>query len=298
VLKSISSSTELGSFSELFTSRLESATSELWDKHLIVELTTPKELVVIGDLHGDLGSLEKILSEIEYQKFLKDSENKLVFLGDYVDRGMHSPEVLCVLFDLKIRFPDSVIMIRGNHEAPNMFPFQGHTLPSDLKALGVGERTYDKVLNFFDDLPLLCLVENRIVLVHGGLPVSLPSPRNPPRDVIARASMEDPRFVEQVLWNDPKDNLEEPFEKSRRSYGFHYSEKITGEWLALTGAKVVIRGHEPCLGFNILHDEKVLTLFSCRESYPNFKSAYLRIDKKGIELLENASDLKSYIHLL
>src|SRR6478672_5713344 len=60
----------------------------------LVELDIPKNLVIIGDLHGDLQSLQRILQEIDYDHFLSNHNNKLIFLGDYVDRGTHSIGVL------------------------------------------------------------------------------------------------------------------------------------------------------------------------------------------------------------
>ena len=292
---------------EQFASELESATGILRDRgksagnQLVVETTIPDELVVVGDLHGDLGSLEKILSIINYEKFLCDPKTKIVFLGDYVDRGKNSVRVLFRLVTLQLQHPDSMILMRGNHEAPDLFPFKSHTLATDLKASGLEDEIYQKLLTYFGLLPLTTLVRDRLVLVHGGVPISLPVRSKDPGETIIQAAKEDPRFVEQILWNDPRDQLSEPgayWEKSRRSYGFHYGETITEGWLQLLGVRVLIRGHEPCRGFKIMHKDKVLTLFSCKESYPNFEAAFIHIKKEGIESLKKASDLVEYVHMI
>jgi len=42
---------------------------------------------------------------------------KYLFMGDFVDRGYNSVESFLLLLALKVRYPDRIFLIRGNHES-------------------------------------------------------------------------------------------------------------------------------------------------------------------------------------
>lgn len=79
----------------------------------MLEITDP--VTVIGDIHGQFYDLLKILSYTDLLKPSIDPNQKVVFLGDYVDRGINSIEVTLLLLALKIEFPNNIILLRGNH---------------------------------------------------------------------------------------------------------------------------------------------------------------------------------------
>lgn len=73
-------------------------------------------LYVIPDIHGQYHQLELILSRILPLRSIAGVRDKIIFLGDYIDRGQHSPEVLDRIIDLERDYPGQVIPIMGNHE--------------------------------------------------------------------------------------------------------------------------------------------------------------------------------------
>ncbi|MFY0690827.1 MAG: serine/threonine protein phosphatase [Paracoccaceae bacterium] len=72
---------------------------------------------VIGDVHGRLDLLERILEKIDAVIGAREmSDPMLVFVGDLVDRGPASAGVLARVHELTTEFPDNVACLLGNHE--------------------------------------------------------------------------------------------------------------------------------------------------------------------------------------
>jgi Calcineurin-like phosphoesterase len=266
-------------------------------KESFVELALPKRLAIVGDLHGDLASLRNILMGINFETFLGNPDNKLVFLGDYVDRGVNSVGVIFIITRLKMMYPNSVILMRGNHEAPIEFPFPSHDLPVEVvRRYGYerGKVIYNgKILPFFSLLTLATMIDGALFLVHGGVPTE-----NLDNDFREAISTADHTFLsnsimEEILWNDPRTDIrsEEAWEYSRRGIGKHFGVKISRRWLEISGTKVIVRGHEPCQGYRIDHGGSVMTLFSCKEPYPKFRASYLLVDDHDLDSLNDAITL-------
>ena len=54
-------------------------------------------------------------------------ESNYLFLGDYVDRGKQSLEVITLLFAYKVKFPENFFLLRGNHECASITRIYGRS---------------------------------------------------------------------------------------------------------------------------------------------------------------------------
>lgn len=114
-------------------------------------LPVGSELEIHGDFHGDIKSLSNWLKSLQNDGWIdkkdafkiKKKNGYLVFLGDYVDRGPHSVEVMCAIMQLYINNPKKVILIRGNHEDERFFK-KDYYYPENRYLVGKN--------NFFDEL--------------------------------------------------------------------------------------------------------------------------------------------------
>lgn len=126
----------------------------------LVEIEDGARAVFVGDTHGDLEASRAVVS-----KFL-DKDTKIVFLGDYVDRGEFSKENIDYLLETRERNPDNVFLLMGNHEAHDIAKFS----PDDFwVSLSGSERAHysSKLLS----LPFAAVTKNKVIALHGALPV-------------------------------------------------------------------------------------------------------------------------------
>ena len=136
----------------------------------------------VGDIHGCLDKLISLMDIID----IDPKKDTLLFIGDYIDRGTHSREVVDYLIDLAGR-QSHVIFLKGNHEmmlqlylsGADRFAFLANggqaTLNSYLKGHSQAGKSLIPTthLDFFDALRLYHETD-RYIFVHAGLKANIP----------------------------------------------------------------------------------------------------------------------------
>lgn len=206
----------------------------------LIRIEGEGRVVFAGDTHGDVNASREVL-----RRYLSPS-SKVVFLGDYVDRGPASEENLLLLFEAKLEYPDRLFLLMGNHEGQSVMRF----FPADFWE-GLDSERRARYASILSRLPLAASTSNGIIALHGALP-----------DV---ESLSDIEAIEpgsepwqQVTWGDWEEGGGEgpPF-SVRPRFGRDWFEKIMGR----LGKNVLIRSHQPGLG-QVIYDRRCLTIFT------------------------------------
>jgi predicted phosphodiesterase len=241
-------------------------------KGKLVLLPSNTKAVIIGDIHGDLTSLEQILKQSNW----KQDKYVIIFLGDYIDRGPEPLKVLFTVFQLLNTNPRHVIPLRGNHEAPKDLNFSPHDFPLHLKKkYGRNWMKAQQLLqNVFDNLFTATIIENKALLLHGGIPTQA----NGVNDIaFAHKTHPETSTLTEILWNDP--STIPGVQYSFRGKGKLFGDDITSKFLYKTQVQFLIRGHQSFEQGYYWYSEQILTLFSCKlPIYQNSKAAYIKTD--------------------
>ena len=232
------------------------------------------DFVIVGDLHGSLESLLQI-----FEKKGTPETTPYLFLGDYVDRGANSCEVIMLLYSYKCLYPDNIYLIRGNHEFRYINEQYGfkkecfnrikQTINGKIKNKGAD--FYKKVTKTYKFLPLCAIINDNIFCVHGGVTGFISSRRELLRieKVYSKSSLFLNGSVSaDFLWNDPDPNIQTQG-MSPRQLGHTFGRKILNDFKKSLNFCLVIRGHEMAVnGYDwpFGREGGILTVFSA----PNY----------------------------
>ncbi len=232
----------------------------------LLQLPSSGYAVFIGDTHGDFDATKNVIS-----RYL-GSNNKVVFLGDYVDRGPQSMENINYLALLKSTYPEDIFLLMGNHEVHELINFY----PADFW-WGLDRELYDRYTALLAKLPLAVTAPNGVLALHGALPDMKKL------SDIDKINLGSEEWV-TIIWGD--------FQNSRGRFlgGYvgrpQFGRDYFNEIMQRFDKNLLIRSHQPFTP--ILYDNRCLTLFT--------SSAYSPL--RTIAIVDLAKEIKTVDDLI
>jgi len=262
-----------------------------------VSLPVGTKITVVGDLHGQYWDFANILNLVGKPS----PEAPFLFNGDFVDRGSWSIEVIMVIFAFKLKDPGFVHLNRGNHEMLETNILYGFCGECGCKYdFGL----FDLFSEAFRNLPLGHLIDDKVLVVHAGLPgpdprIWMPGQTHDPTDSIPMTPLptieeinsvdryseitpeayreslgpttddkevNDLRRIIDMLWSDPRggNGYGPSYRKAKGVYMF--GPDVTKAFIEQNKLQCIIRSHEvKAAGYRWDHPELV-SVFSA----PNY----------------------------
>jgi predicted phosphodiesterase len=223
-------------------------TSKILEKESrLVRLPSEGKAVFVGDTHGDLDATEQVIHQ-----YLK-KPYRIVFLGDYVDRGDYSEENIQYLLDLKLEHADEIFLLAGNHEGYQVKEFS----PANFwDSLSKKERESYGIL--FSNFPLCATSQNGILALHGALP-ELKS-----FDEMNEIRLGDSNW-DRIVWGDFLEGEIEVLGElwGRPQFGRPYFERMMNQYQK----RILIRSHQPHAPL-VMFKKKCITIFTSNAYMP------------------------------
>ncbi|CAG8592766.1 1914_t:CDS:2, partial [Scutellospora calospora] len=202
----------------------------------VIHISAP--VTVVGDIHGIehpyKGDSVECSQNIRLVRFPA---------GDYVDRGLFSVETISLLTCLKLRYPDRVQLVRGNHESRAVTQTYGFYTEC-VRKYG-STHVWNYFTDMFDFLTLSVVIDNRIFCVHGGLSPSIHSiDQIKILDRFREIPHEGP--MADLVWSDPDPDKDE-FAISPRGAGYTFGGQVVKRFLEINQMEHILRAHQLCM---------------------------------------------------
>ncbi|KAI4496208.1 hypothetical protein M0804_000018 [Polistes exclamans] len=214
-------------------------------------------VTVCGDIHGqfyDLKELFKVGGDVP--------ETNYLFMGDFVDRGFYSVETFLLLLALKVRYPDRITLIRGNHESRQITQVYGF-YDECLRKYG-SITVWRYCTEIFDYLSLSAIIDGKIFCVHGGLSPSIQT-LDQIRTIDRKQEVPHDGPMCDLLWSDPEDT--QGWGVSPRGAGYLFGSDVVAQFNSANDIDMICRAHQLVMeGYKWHFNETVLTVWSA----PNY----------------------------
>lgn len=265
------------SYSQIFRI-IDAATIIMRKEPNLLKVDIPS--VVVGDIHGQYYDMLGM-----FEMFGDPSKTQYLFLGDYVDRGDRSIEVLILLYAMKINFPKRFWLLRGNHESERMTSYFTYKRECIQR---YSEELYEKSLESFKALPLCAILNEQFFCVHAGISMSLWDLEDINKIDRFKEDIPGEGLLCDLMWSDPtddydtetihEDDIEHYFRfNNERHCSVFYTYIAVQSFLEANKLLGIIRGHQPQdSGYRIYRTVEssgfpsLITIFSA----PNYCGTY------------------------
>ncbi|XP_055876421.1 uncharacterized protein LOC106075636 isoform X2 [Biomphalaria glabrata] len=232
------------------------------EQPMLVELDAPVN--IIGDIHGQYDDLLRHFDACGYPP-----NANYLFLGDYVDRGRQSLEVICLLLAYKIKYPQNFFMLRGNHECASINRIYGFY---DECKRRYNIKLWKTFTDCFNCLPVSAIVDCTILCMHGGLSPDL-TELDQIRHLHRPSDVPDHGLLCDILWSDPDEDIT-GWGENDRGVSYTFGGDIVKEYLRRFSCSLIARAHQVVEdGYAFFEKRKLVTIFSAPNYCGEFDNA-------------------------
>ena len=227
-----------------------------------LELESP--ISVCGDTHGQYPDLLKLFEAGGFPP-----EANYLFLGDYVDRGKYSLETICLLLAYKIKFEENFFLLRGNHECASINRIYGFY---DECKKRYNLKIWKAFIDVFNCLPIAASIDDKILLMHGGLSPELKSVEQL-KKIMRPTDVPEEGLLCDLLWSDPDLNCD-GWGPNDRGVSVVFNENVLKKFLEKNDLDLICRAHQVVEeGYEFFGDRELVTVFSAPNYCGEFDNA-------------------------
>lgn len=227
----------------------------LTEESNVVHVQSP--VTICGDIHGQFYDLKEL-----FEVGGECPDTNYLFMGDFVDRGYYSVETFLLLLALKVRYPERITLIRGNHESRQITQVYGF-YDECLRKYG-SANVWRYCTNIFDYLALAAIIDNKIFCVHGGLSPSI-NTLDEIRSIDRKQEVPHDGAMCDLMWSDPDET--QGWSVSPRGAGYLFGGDIVEKFNRENKIQLICRAHQLMMdGYKSIFNDTLVTVWSA----PNY----------------------------
>ena len=232
------------------------------EEPVLLEISAPVN--ICGDTHGQYNDLLRL-----FEFGGRPPKTNYLFLGDYVDRGKNSVETMGLLLAYKIKYPNNIYLLRGNHESELINHVYGFY---DECKRRYNLKIYKLFSDCFNWLPISAIVDDKILCMHGGISPDLNS-LDKIRKIVRPTEVPDKGLLCDLLWSDPDKNVD-GWGTNERGVSYTFNENIVNKMVEDLDIDLICRAHQVVeKGYEFFADKKLVTVFSAPNYCNQFDNA-------------------------